>query len=155
MMFLDCPAYLDDEHAVRCGLPAEVRRRFNMRSTDGLLESAMIRCPSGHWFNGPIECLTWDVRDEHAPARDEHAPASAAAASGARSAGLTAGHDGRAGRGRSLSQEFPGEPGRPRSHPNGAPAYYLGRPARQWVTAMRPRRRRTAPHRLMQAVTSG
>ena len=24
--------------------------------------------------------------------------------------------------------------------PNGAPAYYLGRPARQWVTAMRPRR---------------
>jgi hypothetical protein len=57
-MFLDCPAYLDDEGAVRCGLPAEVRCRFAMHSTDGLLESAMIRCPSGHWFNAPIEFLT-------------------------------------------------------------------------------------------------
>jgi hypothetical protein len=26
-----------------------------MRSTDGPLEAAMIRCPSGHWFNGPNE----------------------------------------------------------------------------------------------------
>src|SRR5271165_7076126 len=52
-MFLDCPAYLDDEGAVRCGLPAEVRSRFMMRSTDGPLESAMIRCPVGHWFNAP------------------------------------------------------------------------------------------------------
>jgi hypothetical protein len=58
MMFLDCPAYLDDEGALRCGLPAEVRRRFTMRSSDGPLEAAMIRCPSGHWFNGPIESLT-------------------------------------------------------------------------------------------------
>jgi len=40
MMFLDCPAYLDEEGAVRCGLPAEVRCRFIMRSTDGPLESA-------------------------------------------------------------------------------------------------------------------
>jgi len=148
MMFLDCPAYLDEERTVKCGLPAEVRRRFTMRSTDGRLESAMIRCPSGHWFNGPIECLTWD-------ARDEHAPANAAAASGARSAGLTARHDGLAGGGRSVSGDLPGEPRRPRSHPNGAPAYYLGRPAHQWVTAMRPRRRRTAPDYLLQAATSG
>ena len=28
MMFLDCPAYLDQDGAVRCGLPAEVRCRF-------------------------------------------------------------------------------------------------------------------------------
>ena len=35
MMFLDCPACLDQERAVRCGLPAEVRYRFIMRSTDG------------------------------------------------------------------------------------------------------------------------
>ena len=60
MMFLDCPAYLDNEGAVRCGLPAEVRSRFVMRSTDGPLESAMIRCPVGHVFNAPIEYLTWD-----------------------------------------------------------------------------------------------
>ena len=25
MMFLDCPAYLDQNGAARCGLPAEVR----------------------------------------------------------------------------------------------------------------------------------
>lgn len=29
-----------------------------MRSTDGPLESAKIRCPRGHGFNGPIEFLT-------------------------------------------------------------------------------------------------
>jgi hypothetical protein len=43
-MFLDCPAYLDEQGVVRCGLPAEVQRRFVMSSTDGPLESAMIRC---------------------------------------------------------------------------------------------------------------
>jgi hypothetical protein len=30
-----------------------------MGSTDGPLASAKIRCPRGHWFNGPIEFLTW------------------------------------------------------------------------------------------------
>jgi hypothetical protein len=58
LMFLDCPAYLDRDRAERCGLPAEVRCRFIMESTDGPLESAMIRCPAGHWFNAPIEFLT-------------------------------------------------------------------------------------------------
>ncbi len=58
-MFLDCPACLDEEGAVRCGLPAEVTCRLTMRSTGGPLESAMIRCPAGHWFNGPVESLTW------------------------------------------------------------------------------------------------
>ena len=47
MMFLDCPACLDQDGALRCGLPAEVRCRFTMRSTDGPVESAMIRCPAG------------------------------------------------------------------------------------------------------------
>jgi hypothetical protein len=58
-MFLDCPAYLDAEGASRCALPAEVEYRYIQASTDGPLESAVIRCPSGHWFNGPIEFLTW------------------------------------------------------------------------------------------------
>jgi hypothetical protein len=58
LMFLDCPAYLGRDGAERCGLPAEVRCRFILRSTDGPLEGAMIRCPAGHWFTGPIECLT-------------------------------------------------------------------------------------------------
>ena len=57
-MFLDCPAYLDPGGAARCGLAAEVRCRFTMHSTDGPVESAMIRCPAGHWFTGPIESLT-------------------------------------------------------------------------------------------------
>ena len=60
IMFLDCPAYLDDEGLARCGLPAEVHCRFIMDSTDGPIESAMIRCPAGHRFNGPIEFLTYD-----------------------------------------------------------------------------------------------
>ena len=56
-MFLDCPACLGDDGAVRCGLPAEVQARYAISSTDGPLESAKIRCPRGHWFNGPIESL--------------------------------------------------------------------------------------------------
>lgn len=55
MMFQNCLAYLDQEGAVRCGLPAEVRCRFTMRSADSSLESAMIRRPAGHSFSGPIE----------------------------------------------------------------------------------------------------
>jgi hypothetical protein len=57
-MFLDCPAHLDKEGAVRCGLPAEVKCRFIMRSTAGPLESAMITRPDGHCFNAPIEFLS-------------------------------------------------------------------------------------------------
>jgi hypothetical protein len=60
LMFLDCPAYLDQDRGRRCGLPAEVRRRFIMDSTDGPLEGVMIRCPAGHVFNGPIEFLSYD-----------------------------------------------------------------------------------------------
>lgn len=56
-MFLDCPAYLDGGRTARCGLPAEVEARYTVCSTDGPLESAMIRCPRGHWFNGPVEFL--------------------------------------------------------------------------------------------------
>ena len=58
MMFLDCPAYLDQDGAERCGLPAEVCDRFTARSTGGPVESVRIRCPSWHWFSGPVEFLT-------------------------------------------------------------------------------------------------
>jgi len=64
MMFLDCPAHMDAAGAVRCGLPAHVQYRYTVASTDGPLESAKIRCPRGHSFNGPIESLTWDKRPE-------------------------------------------------------------------------------------------
>jgi hypothetical protein len=65
MMFLDCPAWLDQDGTVRCGLPAEVRRRYTMCSTGEPLEGVMIRCPAGHWFNGPNEFLTCASSDKH------------------------------------------------------------------------------------------
>jgi hypothetical protein len=58
LMFLNCPANMDNNGAARCGLPAEVHYRYTMNSTDGPLESAKISCPRGHHFNGPIEYLT-------------------------------------------------------------------------------------------------
>jgi hypothetical protein len=42
---------------------APVHRALNRRP----LESAMIRCPAGHWFNGPIEFLTWERTDNNDP----------------------------------------------------------------------------------------
>jgi hypothetical protein len=63
IMFLDCPAYLDEERDLRCGLPAAISCRFIMSSTDGPLECAMIRCPSGHFFNGPVEFLVYGKPD--------------------------------------------------------------------------------------------
>jgi hypothetical protein len=56
--FVDCPAYSDKHGTIRCGLPAEVEDRYTMTSTDGPLDSARIRCPRGHWFNGPIEVFS-------------------------------------------------------------------------------------------------
>jgi hypothetical protein len=139
MMFLDCPAWLDGEGAVQCGLPAEVRCRFTLHSTDGLVESAMIRCPDGHWFTGPIESLTWERRHTH----DQ---GTARAATGARPDSLNGSHDGPDGSGRYVSSgDCPREPDRETCRPNGAPAYYQGRPARLWITAMRRRRMLAAP----------
>jgi hypothetical protein len=70
IMFIDCPAYVGEDRATRCGLPAEVMRRFLMNSTDGPLESATIRCPAGHFFNGPVEFLTYDKSETSAGGRD-------------------------------------------------------------------------------------
>ncbi len=46
-MLLDCPARLDHEGAIRCGLPAELRCRFTIRSSDGSLDAAMVE-----WLGG-------------------------------------------------------------------------------------------------------
>jgi hypothetical protein len=67
MMFLDCPAYMDAHGTIRCGLPAEIQDRYLADSTDGALESAKIRCPRGHWFNGPVEFLTWGKNHHDGP----------------------------------------------------------------------------------------
>jgi hypothetical protein len=146
MMFLDCPACLDEEGTLRCGLPAEVRCRYTMRSTDGPLEAAMIRCPAGHWFNGPIESLTWQREDGHA-----RGAAGVISLAGRDSRQRT--DDGRDGGGGFTIRDFPAGPRREVSRPSTAPAYYLGRPARLWITAMRPRRSRTASSHLTEAVT--
>ena len=131
MMFLDCPAYLDHERTVRCGLPAEVRCRFTMRSSGGPLESAMIRCPAGHCHSGPIGSLTWD-------STDKHDPGTAAARSRAGHDSLQGFNDGRDGEGGLALRDLPSEPEPGIPRPNTAPAYYLGRPARLWITATRP-----------------
>src|SRR5580704_7830460 len=70
VMFVDCPAYMDKTGSVRCGLPAEVQDRYLMRSSDGPLESARIRCPRAHWFNGPVESLTLEERPEASAERE-------------------------------------------------------------------------------------
>ncbi len=45
------------------GFPMDASMMFlDLSSTDGALESARIRCPRGHWFNGPIESLTFGER---------------------------------------------------------------------------------------------
>ncbi len=65
VIFLDCPAYLDERGAARCGLPAEVETRYAAESTDGPLECVKVRCPRGHGFNGTVESLTrhkWPAR---------------------------------------------------------------------------------------------
>lgn len=69
VMFVDCPAFMDDSGSIRCGLPAEVEGRATMRSTDGPLETAKIRCPRGHWFNGPVASL---ILSRQSPARHVH-----------------------------------------------------------------------------------
>jgi hypothetical protein len=69
VMFLDCPAYLDRTGASRCGLPAAVEYRYTMQSTDGPLESAKIRCPRGHCFNGPLDSLVLDKTPAASPQR--------------------------------------------------------------------------------------
>lgn len=147
MMFLDCPAYLDQDGATRCGLPAEVSHRFIMRSTDGPMESAKIRCPVGHWFNGPIEFLTWDNTDKR-----DSGTTSVAFSTGR--ASLTVAHDGLDRSGGSAFGEVRAEPEPDIRRPISAPAYYLGRPACLWITALRPGVRRTASDHLIGTVSA-
>jgi hypothetical protein len=99
-MLLDCPAYLDQDGALRCGLPAEVRCRLIMRSTDGPIECAMIRCPAGHCFNGAIDSLTWD-------GKRNHHPGTAAVTSRSARDSVPGGHDGRDGASGSALRDSP------------------------------------------------
>ena len=66
VMFLDCPAYADKHGTARCGLPAALEYRYTVSSSHGPVDGAKIRCPRGHWFNGPVGALTWQ---QHPAAR--------------------------------------------------------------------------------------
>jgi hypothetical protein len=131
-MFLDCPAYLDQDGTRRCGLPAEVRSRFVLRSSDGPLEAAAIKCPAGHWFNGPIESLTWDRTNNRHPGHTD----TAASATGHSGDGRHAGSPG------TPAATSPAARAGIIARPHTAPAYYQGRPAHIWISAMTPRRGR-------------
>ena len=137
MMFLSCPAHLDPGGGARCGLPAEVARRFTMQSTDGPLEAAMIRCPVGHWFNGPIEAFTWNGTQPHDPSIAGRGP-------GTGRDSLEHDHDGRGDCGGLPVWDQAAGPEWVVRRSNVAPAYYLGRPASLWINALRPRRPRPA-----------
>jgi hypothetical protein len=147
MMFLDCPGWLDQDGAARCGLPAEVRCRFTMHSTDGPVESATIRCPAGHYFCGPIESLTWDSTHTHDPG-----PAAATSPAGRDS--LQHGHAGRHGGGGSALRDVPAAQERTDRRPNTTPACYLGHPAGLWITIMGPRHGRTTARHPMETAVS-
>jgi hypothetical protein len=121
-MFLDCPAYLDQDSALLCGLPAEVSCRFTMLTIRGPMKCAVIRCPAGHNFTGEVESLTLAGRDN-----DDPDTAGAGSCTGHDS--LQRGHNARHGGGGSALRESPAEPERKVRRPNGAPAYYFGRPA--------------------------
>jgi hypothetical protein len=116
MMFLTCPARLDQDGAVRCGLPAEVRCRFTMRSTDGPPDSVMIRCPAGHHVSGPIESLT-------PGSADNHDPGTARASSRAGRDSRQRGHDCRDGGGGSALRGFLAASARKDRRPSPAAAY--------------------------------
>ena len=62
--FLDCPAYLNGDGTIRCGLPAVVEDRYTLVSADGPVTSVKIHCPAGHWFNGPVSALTVQANTE-------------------------------------------------------------------------------------------
>lgn len=72
--FLDCPAFMDADGGLRCCLPARVQCRYISNSTGGPLEGAVISCPAGHRFNGPIEFLTFEKHPPGllAPRRSRH-----------------------------------------------------------------------------------
>jgi hypothetical protein len=84
IMFLDCPAYMDDDGAARCGLPAAVEYWGTVESSSGPLESAKIRCPRGHGFNGPVEFLTVTSGGQPVCSNLVHKPANRAEESASR-----------------------------------------------------------------------
>jgi hypothetical protein len=87
--------------------------------------------------------------------RDKPGPGKAAVTSRPARDSVRGSHDGRDGAGGIAARDFPAGPQPGISRPSTAPAYYLGRPARLWITVMRPRRGRTTSGHPVQAATGG
>src|SRR5215469_5974178 len=124
------------------------RPRMGTETNKALAErvDAILNTGAGHWFDGLIEFLTWESSQKPAPGRGRNRPS-------ARPDCRPGRHEGRADGGR-LAVPHPGGPKREARRPNGAPAYYLGRPAHIYITAMRPHRHAASDHP-EQAVTGG
>jgi hypothetical protein len=73
--FLDCPAYMNEDGSVRCGLPAVVEDSYTLDSTDGPVMSVKIHCPTGHWFSGPVAALTVHADTAPTPSAPAAVPA--------------------------------------------------------------------------------
>ena len=52
-MFLNCPAYMDNDGVTRCGLPAEVEYRYILNSTGGPLETPRSGVRAATFSTGP------------------------------------------------------------------------------------------------------
>lgn len=87
--------------------------------------------------------------------RGKPGPGTAAVISRPARHGVRGGQDGRDGAGGIAVRDLPAGPEPAISRPGTAPAYYLGRPARLWITVMGPRRRRTTSDHPVQPVTGG
>lgn len=103
MLFLDCPAYLNQDGSAQCGVPAEVRCWYTMGSTGGPLESATIKCPAGPLVQRTTEFLTWQSSQQ------QHRNTAATAFSAKRDS-LTGGHDGPDTSSGFTVQAAPGDP---------------------------------------------
>lgn len=109
-----------------------------MRPTDRLPERATVRSPPGPYVSRFIESLTRD-------SKDKHNPGTTAGGSRAERDSVQITHNRHDGEGGAALREFPAPPERRIRRPNTTPAYYLGRPADLWISAMRPRRKCTSP----------
>lgn len=101
----------------------------------------VMSCPTA-----PLEVLMIEIDD-----RDKPDPGKAAVTSRPARDSVRGSRDGRDGAGGIAVRDFPAGPEPGISRPSTAPAYYLGRPARLWITVMRPRRRRTTTDHPVQA----
>ena len=105
------------------------------------------------WFVSSLACHSCFCGHGQLWAAERRSPGPAAGSASARHGTGRGTHDGHDGGSRAGTQDLPAVPRREASRPSTAPAYYLGRPAALWISAMRPRRILTTASHRMEAVT--